>query len=353
MTTITRHKDRPGFNNQEQQEKEEEAHRRLRNYTKRVLKHAYLKAKKEASDNISRLISYWRFDVPGWIPNTSCPVFHKTKEDLELEQEMVDKKNYVMGHREGLNKTKIQIENEALARRYDDMPRPKQKPKKPHKENIRTNAEQIISQFRGLEIVDSMLKAFKQEEYNKVFDLALQYDLRHRENQRMEAHDKREKCKSSITEEHEKMARNWRRPHLDWLEIFDEIIEENKPASASKHAFEHCKEALKHLSGDLTYDDRSDAKHALLQAMKSLEIYPQGDIPEPKQLYDDCSCPNCSNTRNLTVVLQNILTEPSDMKEEEKEEIDNLFDCNSKTPSEQAVVTEERLMDFGKVDYCR
>ncbi len=347
MNTITKHKDRPEFKTEEQQELEEEAHRKLRNYTKRVLKHTYLKARKKVSDDISHLINDWKFDVPGWNPVTVCPVFHKTQEDLEFEQEMEDKKNYFLGCQDGLKKTKIQIENEALRAKYDEMPSPEPTPKKSSEENIKSNAKQIINQFRGKEFCNLMLEAFEKDDYNKVFELAFQYDMRRRYSQRFETPvDAKQKELDDMTSEEADTMMNWqRRARMDLFEMFDEIIEHSKPDPSSQNAPEHCMAALKHLSGDLTYDDRAEAKKALLQSVKSLEAYPQTGIPESKKTSNECTCPNCSNTRDLNVLLNGMLTESSRMSEEEKQEVDNLFDCGLETPSD--TVTEERLIEFG------
>jgi len=358
MNQITKHYDRPEFQSEEQAEKDREAHRKLRAYTKKVLKHEYLKSRKEASDTITRLINHWKFDVPGWTPdNTPCPVFHKTKEDLEIEQEIADKREALLG-RKKTNKSKLELENDALKAKYDARPPLPEKPKRSPQENIRANAEGIISQFCGTEAAVPMMKAFDKEDYDQVFELALAYDQRFRDDQSAKHKQKREKMglREATEEECARIQNSLRaRPHIDWLDIFDEIIDELKVTPPSPHALGHCIQALKSLNGDLTYDDRAAAKEEILQGVKSLEMYPQSTAPVPKVMKDECTCVTCSNSRALSEVLATIMAEPSQMPEEEKKDIDEMFSFGSESEEEKVKrdeerLSEDRLMEFGKVD---
>ncbi len=353
MNKITRHIDRPEYNTEEQREKEKEVHLKLRSYTKKVLAHHYLKTKKEASDTISRLISYWRFDVPGWTGDSvACPILHKTQDDIDIEQQMEYKKNRILGRgcKDKSRMTAVELKNEELKAKYDKPlpipPRPSA-PKKSNKEKVRRNAAQLIDQFRGTETAIPMMEAFEREDYLEVFELALHYDRRRREVQRMEkvkSPDRSEMCKKEKQNIDNKLLF---RPHLQFDELFNEIMEENDTWSEPDiHATGHCSQAIKHLSGDLTYDDRALARKEMLGCLKSLKMYPQSTAPKPESRFDECTCEVCTNSRELSRLLKDIVIHsPPKLSNTEKKEIDKLFleDDVDETP-----VFEEKLRDFSE-----
>lgn len=340
MSKITKHTDRPEFNTEEQRQLEEKSRLRLRNYTKKVLSHHYLKAKKQASDEISRLISRWKFDVPGWTGDSAvCPVFHKTQEDLELEQDMERKKEALLGRRDGTKMSKFELQNEELIEKYDKSTPLPPAPKKSNEEKVRDNAFSIMSQFFGTEAAKPMMEAYESKDYHEVFELALRNDLRNRRFQSMERSLKKEALEQGLVEIQNKLSWN---PKIIWSELMDEVVKEhNGFAEPDPHATGHCSEAIKHLSGDLNYDDRALARDEMLQCLKSLKAYPQSTAPAPKSRFDECTCIACTNTKALSEVLKDIVHSPSGLSETEKEEIDNLFLTGKDD------ISDEKIRDFG------
>lgn len=350
---ITKHIDRSEYNSEEQRQLEEQAHLKMRNYTKRVLTHHYLKAKKQASDEISRLISHWKFDVPGWTGDTvPCPVLHKTPEDLEVEQDIQYKKESVMGRKDPSKMSKVQLQNEELKKKYDKpLPRPPRPdvPQKSNKAKVRGNATRIMAQFvEHPEMAKSMTEAFEREDYLEVFELAFRHDARNRQVQKAESQARSKKArKDSIDRifnrtDYEEEIRF--RPHVAWSKLMDEIIKENNDLiKPDPHAVGHCSEAIKHLAGDLTYDDRASARQEMLECLKSLKAYPQSTAPIPKSRFDECTCIACTNNKALSEVLRDIVHSPTMMSEADEKEIDSLF-REEKEP--EAPICDEKLQDF-------
>lgn len=133
----------------------------------------------------------------------------------------------------------------------------------PHQETSKRNALFLIESSEGLTDYDSdtlmeMKQAYKKDCYDDVADLAYLYDRNRRPLQHPETRreDNTTPCK---------------KPESPWQRVSELLMEVAEEDQRKESPLKCCVEAVRHLSRDLTYDNRAAAKDSIRKAIKYLE----------------------------------------------------------------------------------
>ncbi len=137
-------------------------------------------------------------------------------------------------------------------------------------ETLKKNAQFLMKSSRKLpdypsELLSSMEDAFERNDFHMVIEFAVQHDGTQR--RRFKHESDQGKSKKQIQNEVDEVNRELSF-RCNWSKLLDEILAE-KPLE--KTALGHCVSAIKALSGELTYDARSEAKKSLAIAITMLE----------------------------------------------------------------------------------